>query len=618
MIVPMKKVFVFMDSAGKSKNLKKLRNIGVLHPEAVKGEGEDFFRAKENLELVQRAYSLIVQDKKDVPENPSQIEIEDGLELANIIINTHDHLDNIKTEIEEIQVQIDEQTIWGDYDPNDINFLRENGVDLKFYVIRSKDFKKLQSSRPVFKVSENGKNTAYVTLEHVTDNFEKLEQKKGVKLNKVIIPDKSLSELKKELAVKQQLHEEIAGEIINLKNNAAELAYAIKQLESRFEFSTIHSGISDDSEVTHMVGYVPVDQVEDFKANADKACLGYAITDPAEDDPVPTKVKNSKIVSIIKPLFDFISIVPGYNEKDVSVFMLPFFSIFFAMIIGDAGYGTLLFLACGFLIIKNLIKRINISKTVILGTWLGFATMVWGAITGNWFASQQIADIAFFKSMIIPAINNWSDDPDKVIKVMMYICFIMGTVHMSIAHIWNVIDGFRKKKPYEALTQMGWFFVIAAMIFVVLKLVVSPEMGLPVYVFALIGVGFLFVVLFSNQEGNFFKGILKGLGGLMPTALDMISAFADTVSYIRLFAVGLASFEIGKAFNGLAGGFLGDGQWYMYIPAILILVFGHSLNIIMGGMSILVHGVRLNVLEFSGHLGMQWTGIKYKPFKEKK
>jgi V/A-type H+-transporting ATPase subunit I len=85
------------------------------------------------------------------------------------------------------------------------------------------------------------------------------------------------------------------------------------------------------------------------------------------------------------------------------------------------------------------------------------------------------------------------------------------------------------------------------------------------------------------------------------------------MSYIRLFAVGMASVAIAQSFNSMAGGMLSG---FAMVGGILVLVIGHSLNIVMGLLSVVVHGVRLNLLEFSGQLGMEWTGIAYEPFTQ--
>jgi V/A-type H+-transporting ATPase subunit I len=130
--------------------------------------------------------------------------------------------------------------------------------------------------------------------------------------------------------------------------------------------------------------------------------------------------------------------------------------------------------------------------------------------------------------------------------------------------------------------------------------------------------GLAAVVVFGQQESgtNFFVGVGKGFANLITTALDGISAFSDIISYIRLFAVGLASLAIAEAFNQMAGGIDASlGGVGGAVAAGLVLFLGHSLNLAMGALSVVVHGVRLNMLEFSGHLGMEWTGVEYSPFR---
>ena len=123
------------------------------------------------------------------------------------------------------------------------------------------------------------------------------------------------------------------------------------------------------------------------------------------------------------------------------------------------------------------------------------------------------------------------------------------------------------------------------------------------------------VVLFGEQGPGVpvGKGMLKGLAGLFTTFLNTISAFSNIMSYIRLFAVGMASVAIAQSFNAMASSM---NSGIAIVAGIAVLIIGHSLNLIMGLLSVVVHGVRLNLLEFSGQLGMEWTGVAYKPFSQ--
>jgi len=219
--------------------------------------------------------------------------------------------------------------------------------------------------------------------------------------------------------------------------------------------------------------------------------------------------------------------------------------------------------------------------------------------------------------MIIPQIASYPEilgrsditvaSTQEMIKIM---CFIMGTIHLSVAHIKNFIKGLPR---ISAVTQLGWLSMVLGLYFLVMQLVLGIG-PVPQFAMYMIYGGLVSVFLFGQQEPgvNFFKGILKGLGGFITTFLDAIGAFSDIISYIRLFAVGLASVAIASSFNAMAEPLM---QGPAIIGAILILLLGHTLNLAMGLLSVVVHGVRLNMLEFSGHLGMEWVGIKYEPFK---
>ena len=243
---------------------------------------------------------------------------------------------------------------------------------------------------------------------------------------------------------------------------------------------------------------------------------------------------------------------------------------------------------------------------------LSLSTVVWGALTGTWFGSATLASLPWLSWMTVPAISSFAPRSSETIKM---ICFIAGTVQISIAHLWNFIRQARQKPFIRSLAQLGWLSLVLGLYYLVLSLVLSSErFPLPAFAAWLIGAGLTMIIVFSRQEGRFFSGIAKGLSNLMTTFLNGISAFSDIISYIRLFAVGLATVEIAKSFNGMAAG-MAHGVLGIVLAS-MVLLFGHSLNLAMGALSVIVHGVRLNMLEFSGHLGMEWTGKPYKPFKE--
>ena len=133
---------------------------------------------------------------------------------------------------------------------------------------------------------------------------------------------------------------------------------------------------------------------------------------------------------------------------------------------------------------------------------------------------------------------------------------------------------------------------------------------------SLIAIGFVMSFIFANYEGNVIASILESCKNIISVLLGVVNVFSDIVSYIRLWAVGLAGAAISNTVNTLAGPILGHA--ILFIAAIVLLVFGHGLNMILNVLSVIVHGVRLNTLEFCTHIGMSWSGVKYQPFADDK
>ena len=375
-----------------------------------------------------------------------------------------------------------------------------------------------------------------------------------------------------------------------------------------------------------LTGYLPVDEAERFKAAAAKEHWAWAMDDPAaDDDKVPTKIKYTRVTRLIAPVFDILGTVPGYREYDISFWFLGFFTLFFAMIIGDAGYGCLFLLAALVMTVKGRKAGKKTSTAVQLLWLLSIATIIWGSLTGTWFGLEQAMDVPLLRSLVIPTFANYPAyfgvSTTVQQNAIMKFCFILGTVQLSLACVMNIRRKLREK-DLSWVADLGMLndkdekvvlAAIDALYFVVLYLVIGQQVNL-MPVACVVIAGFLLVVLFGGMspDKTFGQGLKAGLGDAFTVFLNTISAFGNIMSYIRLFAVGMASLAIAQSFNNMAFGFKGP----LVIAAVLILLIGHGLNIVMGLLSVVVHGVRLNLLEFSGQLGMEWAGIAYDPFKK--
>jgi V/A-type H+-transporting ATPase subunit I len=247
---------------------------------------------------------------------------------------------------------------------------------------------------------------------------------------------------------------------------------------------------------------------------------------------------------------------------------------------------------------------------------LSIATVVWGAITGTWFGMESAMNVPFLKALVIPTFATYPKYfglADSVPQnTVMKFSFTIGAIQMALGSLLSI-----KKKLSEKdlswVADLGWTIAIIAMYLLALNLVIHENISL-VPVFGMIGVAFVLVLLFGGMspDKTFGQGLKSGLANAFTDFLDTISCFGNVMSYIRLFAVGMAGVAISQSFNNIAAGMHGP----LIILGVVVVLIGHALNIIMCFLSVVVHGVRLNVLEFSGQVGLEWTGIAYEPFKK--
>jgi V/A-type H+-transporting ATPase subunit I len=155
------------------------------------------------------------------------------------------------------------------------------------------------------------------------------------------------------------------------------------------------------------------------------------------------------------------------------------------------------------------------------------------------------------------------------------------------------------------------------MYFVILSVVVYNEGfgGVDMrWYYVLLG-GFALVFIFGNYEGNILKAIITSMANIVTVVLGIANVFSDIMSYIRLWAVGLAGASIAQMVDGFAGPLF--GHFLFFVLGVALFVFGHGFNMVLNVLSVLVHGVRLNTLEFSSHAGLSWSGFAYKPFAKR-
>lgn len=425
-----------------------------------------------------------------------------------------------------------------------------------------------------------------------------------------------------------------------------------KSLSKDIEFETFYSGMGcetegKDTDLAWLTGFVPVDALDKLKVAAKTNGWAVAFDDPSDEDNVPTKLKNNKLVSLIYPLTDFLGTVPGYHEYDISGWFLLFFTIFFGMIFGDGGYGLLVTVIALLMLLKSAAKGQKVSPMLSLVLLLGVATVGWGWATCTWFGltPEQLRGIGlgFLPDCSLKVLSNafatLPDGSDKIwylpfgsqnaglttAQNLQIFCFSLALLQLSVAHIKG-IGNCLANKSLKVLGEFGSLIQLWGMFYIVLMMVVSGDvfamdafmitetLSVGKLCVGLVGAGFALSFIFSNYEGSVIKSTLESCKNIISVLLGVVNVFSDIVSYIRLWAVGLAGSAISATVNEMAGPLV--GHLVMFLALVALLAFGHGLNMILNLLSVIVHGVRLNTLEFSTHLGMSWSGFKYAPFSE--
>ncbi len=585
MIVPMKKAAIIMQQKDAEESVRVLRCLGVVHVEHQQlPKGKDISLFHDDLALANQALDIISKAEPLEKRRAKKKPFVDWRQTARHIIDLWKRLDHLQEYSKGLQQQIIDWQAWGDFDPQAIRGLAENNVYVKLYRIPQKELQRLPQDIIVEKISGRSGIVYCAVI---------MRESKDIGFKELELPKLSLGSMQERLLE----DEKIIGEI-KLKLNECwvyqeELLEKKKSLEKEIEFHEALSGMAQAAALTYLVGYAPAENEQELANLAKKEKWGIFITEPLPEDNIPTLIRNPRWVSLINPVFKLMEVVPGYRELDVSPIFLLFLALFFGMIIGDAAYGEIYF-ALTFLAQRKYGAKVKEKNVFFLFYLFSFCAIIWGLLTGTVFGQQWYLTRGF--KALVPALNNT--------KFLMSFCFFLGAFQLSLAHC---LQALKKLPSLTALADIG-FVCLLWVGFLLARMFILGE-PFPVAGQWLAWAGVSLIIFFVSPQKNIFKGIGEGLGTL---ALGAVGNFGDVVSYIRLFAIGLAGVAVADSVNALAAVASGN-----IVAQMLILFLGHSINIMLGPISVLVHGIRLNVLEFSLlHANVTWSGLDYKPLKE--
>ena len=588
MITQMKKYTFLVFHREYEAFLEQLRDLGVVHvTEKAAGMADDA-HLQELLAKADNARKLIAQGA------PDQL-LQEKAALEQRIATT--------------QKEADKMAVWGDFSAERMEQLKAAGYTLRYFSCP----KKLFQEEWGIVVAEQGAMVYFVQVTSSGDEA-KGESLEASVCQEQYLNQKSATDLLKDveglngLLVAQNARIELWA-----KENIPALEEELKQLQEQIDWKrvTLNTDSEADGSLKILEGFCPIDQVPALDAVLEKQEVYYQAEDPTAEDNTPIKLHNNKFTQLFESLTGMYG-WPNYGEFDPTPILAPFFLLFFAMCMGDCGYGILLMII-GVLIAK---KKLNIEMFDGLGpiiTVLGVGTTVVGFFLGT-FMGIDLYNAEWMpqalKSVMIKGELMGYD-------IQMVLALCIGVFHICLAMVVKAICYTKQFGFKENIATWGWtLLIVGGLLVAILGMTVLPA---AVFKWAIIAVGTvsaLAIYIFNTPGRNPLINIGAGLWETYNMATGILG---DVLSYIRLYALGLAGGMLGAAFNNLGLMVMGgstEGATWQWLPFVLILVLGHVLNLAMSALGAFVHPLRLSFVEYFKNAGYEGKGTLYKPFKK--
>ena len=594
--------------------LEKLRELGVVHVEKRQGAEMDanlqaFMQKRTAYQSLLKSMTLAAASfEGTATETPSNLTIE---QVVDSYETQQEHIQTLNMQLPVLDKEIDAMEVWGEFDWKVIEQLKANGWQMQFYCCPDKAFEEAWVDEyNATVINRKGGQCYFVTVNQMPIELE---------AEVVRLPKQRLSELVRE-------QEELKAEIKKANDaldqfcisNTPVVESALEALESDINLMEVEQLGGErmaNGAIVMMEGWVPVENDAEVRKMLDESGVYYEIRPAEKEDNAPIKLKNNAINRLFEVLTKMYG-MPDYGEFDPTPLFAPFYALFFGMCVGDAGYGLLL-IVLGLFLKKKLGKSMAGMMNLLIT--LGAATTVVGAVF-NTFFGVTLTDLdlpAWMNSLIIS--GKW--DGTSYDKTMV-IALLVGMFHICFAMVVKAIGTTARYGFKNSLSAWGWLLLVGGSVTVATLNylgVVDMETSKMAYI-GIGGVSAIGIYLLNDMRRNIFVNVGAGLWDTYNMATGLMG---DLLSYLRLYALGLAGGMLGGVFNTLGmqlrdtmGDFLfGVPGWICFA---LIFVAGHGLNIALSCLSGYVHSIRLTFVEYFKNSGYDGKGMEYKPFSSKK
>ena len=613
MITKMTKYSFVLLSGEKEGFLEQLQELGIVDiSRSVKPVDQDSHlmfarasKARKTIEILEGInyskdadYEAISKETVDIEGDPVTFVEETLTKLAEL---------NASLAAAEKQMKL--RAPWGAYDKEALDGIADLGYKIRFYSVDKNRFEEGWAELyPLQKVLEDDKNIWFVTVTPKDEEY-------AFPVQETAAPEGTYAEA-------EQSATHIKDEIIKCKAglmNAKDYIPAIKEACNsdlveldRYLAADAGKNTAEDH-ITVFTGFAPVEDGDELEVKFNEMGVLYIKEDAVEEDNPPIKLKNGWFARQFESFTGMYG-MPVYSEFDPTAIVAPFYLLFFAMCLGDAGYGIVLLLF-GLMLNKGWIKFAMFDGLGTIISILGAGTLVVGTVLGTFFG-MSLYDAAWvpqwLKSCMI--VGEVEVPGMGMFNIQMLLALGIGVFHICLAMVVKAI-GYTKRFGFRAnVSTWGWLLLIIGGI-VLAILGVGKFISPAAIKYAVIVIGTLSalgIYIFNTPGQNPLLNIGSGLWDTYNMATGILG---DVLSYIRLFALGLAGGMLGQAFNNLAEMVRGDSI-VTWLPFVLILLFGHVLNILMSSLGAFVHPLRLTFVEYFKNAGYEGKGLKYNPLKK--
>lgn len=583
--------------------LAQLRDLGVVHVKEKNSildneQLQDILATRKRINQLMRFFKTL--HAQDLPLSPArELDKKDGLKLLQKIEDLQDKKVQLLAVKASMEKDIAYMEIWGDFSWANFNRLKKAGYDITFWTCPTAKYEPKWGDEYNAVLINNFQSVTYfvtITKEGTVIDIDAERPK---------MPDRGLQKL-------NARYNMLLDEIKALDNQMKKLAAADyntldlfdKNLQNEFNLSNtlVQTDREAGDKLMLLEGFVPTEDAPAMEAALEKDGYYFQPMEIEEDDKVPIKLKNNKFSKLYEPITKMFSL-PNYTEFDPTPLFAPFFMLFFGLCFGDGGYGLLVMLVCT--ILKRKVNP-DFKPYLTLFQYLGLAALIVGTCTGSFFGISLVDVPAFSK------VKDYFVSSDN----LMTFSIVIGLVQIIFGKTVAAFKTKAQKGFKYSIAPFAWVFVITALALVfglpMLNLQL-PEIVKTVFLGIAI-VGLLVAYLYNSPGKNIFLNFGTGLWNTYNMASGLLG---DTLSYIRLFAIGLTGAILGGVFNSLAVDMTeGMNIVARAICMLLILLIGHSINIGLCTISSLVHPLRLIFVEYYKNAEFEGGGKEYKPFKK--